>query len=180
MADITFDELDHALRQAQIPIAAAEAHGIICGSVCSGAPGGDWEALILGQAPITEDGDAGRLLRALHAQTRAWLDENEMGFQLYIPDDEHALAERAEAVADWCRGFMLGLAASGVRNLQQLPGNAQEVLHDFAAISELTVDTPADDEQERALAEIEEYMRVGTQLVYEELRPDTEASDSGG
>lgn len=171
MADISFEELDRALQEAETPITAAEVHGIMCGSLCVSAPEGGWETLILGRAAQTvSDSEAGRVLRAVYDQTQAWLDDNEMEFQLYVPDDERPLDERATAVADWCRGFMLGMAAGGVKSVEQLPENAQEVVRDFAAIAELTVDAPADEEQEQALTEIEEYMRVGAQLVYEELR----------
>lgn len=173
-ADVTFDELSSALRDAHSEVAAAEAHGIICGAVC--APTGTpdrWQPLIVG-APESDGNTVAELLNSVYRQTHASLDEESFGFALLIPDDSCALPERIEGLADWCRGFVLGLAAGGVEDIRRLPGDAPEVVSDFAAIAEMSADGESEDlQQERALAEIEEYVRVGVQVIYEELHPGT-------
>jgi uncharacterized protein YgfB (UPF0149 family) len=174
---ITFDELDSTLREAQAPIAsAAEAHGIICGALCAPAqPQHDrWQSLIFGSPSSigTDTVIVARALDALYEQTQARLNDESLSFNLFIPDDTHDLLSRTDALADWCRGFLFGLVTSGVKDIDRLPGSAPEILHDIQAISEVAVDEPGDvEEQEEALTELEEYVRMGVQLIYEELHP---------
>jgi len=89
-------------------------------------------------------------------------------FQLMLPDDESELSERVEALAHWCQGYMYGLAQGGVVKFDGLPGDCAEILQDF---SELTNARSEDDgdSAERDFFELSEYVRVGAQLLYEEL-----------
>lgn len=171
--DVTFDELNSALQEAQAPIAAAEAHGIICGTLC--APNGAvdrWQPLIFGGTP--DSLAASEMLNSLYERTRTGLDDEDFGFTLMTPDERYDLPARVDALADWCRGFVFGLVAGGVKDIQQLPGDTPEIVNDFVAISEMSADAETEGEQqEQALAEIEEYVRVGVQLIYEELHPGT-------
>lgn len=171
--DVTFDDLNSALQEAQTSVAAAEAHGIICGTLCapSAAPE-QWQPLILGG--VAEGGPVSEMLASLYRQTQAGLDDAGFGFTLIMPDERSDLATRIDGLADWCRGFVFGLVAGGVKDVQQLPGDAPEIVSDIVAISEMSADTDTEGEQEeQALAEIEEYVRVGVQLIYEELHPGT-------
>jgi hypothetical protein len=174
-ADVTFDELNSALQDAETPVAAAEAHGIICGALCAPIPAPDrWQALILTGAPAGDNAAISEMLTSLYQQTRAGLDDETFAFVLLTPDERYDLPARAEAVADWCRGFVFGLVAGGVKDIQQLPGDTAEIVNDFVAISEMSADPESEGEQqEQALAEIEEYVRVGVQLIYDELHPGT-------
>jgi len=55
---------------------------------------------------------------------------------------------------------------------QILGGDAGEIIRDITRISEAELDASlADEEEARALVEIVEYLRVGVQLVFEELQP---------
>ncbi len=171
--DITFDDLNSALQQAQTPVAAAEAHGIICGTLCApGAASNQWQPLILGGVP--EGGPVSEMLASLYRQTHAGLDDEEFDFSLIMPDEHSDLSARIDGLADWCRGFVFGLVAGGVKDVQELPGDAPEIVSDIVAISEMSAETETEGEQEeQALAEIEEYVRVGVQLIYEEMHPGT-------
>jgi hypothetical protein len=174
-ADITFDDLNSALQDAHAPIGAAEAHGIICGTLCAPTPGAAdrWQPLIFdgepaGSAAVSE------LLNSLYQQTSAGLGDEEFGFALMTPDERYDLTARVGGLAGWCRGFVFGLIAGGVKDIQQLPGDAPEIVNDLVAIAEISADAEAEGEQqEQALAEIEEYVRAGVQLIYEELHPGT-------
>ena len=171
-----YDEASRLLQEAGVFTGAAEAHGIITGVLC--APEGTrvaWEALILGR-------EAGRsrsappalsqLLAALHRSTYAHLSGVECNFAPLLPSDEHSLAEQIEGLTDWCRGYLLGLHAGGVKESQTLPGDAGDIVRDITRLSEAELDASlADEEEARALVEIVEYLRVGVQLVFEELQP---------
>jgi hypothetical protein len=88
-----------------------------------------------------------------------------------LPGDDYSLAKQIEGLTDWCRGYLLGLHAGGVRDARALSGDAREIVNDITRISEAEMDTArAGVEEERALSEIVEYVRVGVQLVFEELR----------
>lgn len=171
-----YDEADRLLREAGVPTGAAEVHGIITGVLC--APDGmrvAWQALILGR----EAGQAREtpaalvpLLTALHRATYAHLNGVECDFAPLLPGDDHSLAEQIEGLSDWCRGYLIGLSAGGVKSLETLAGDAGEIIRDITRISEAELDASlADEEEARALVEIVEYLRVGVQLVFEELQP---------
>lgn len=114
----------------------------------------------------------------LMEQSRRELDAG-MQFALLMPGDDEPTAERAESLADWARGFALALLRGGELKPESFSGDSAEVVQDLLKISEAE---PGEDpeEDERALVEIEEYIRVGVQLMFEELQPDAqEESDKG-
>lgn len=106
------------------------------------------------------------LLGRLFEDTREQLNDFGFGFQPLLPDDDQPLNERANALADWCRGFLLGFGYAGQES--QTPGACAEILRDFAEISRLDPDASGE-AAEVAYAELTEYVRVGVQLVRGEL-----------
>ncbi len=77
------------------------------------------------------------------------------------------------ALGEWCQGFLYGLGTGvAVPEASQLPGDAAEVLRDMTEITHVDVD-PADDAEsnEAAYAELVEFVRVGVQLLYDQLQP---------
>jgi len=171
-----YDDASRLLHEAGVPTGASEAHGIITGVLC--APQGTgvaWQALILGRNALPggeRPAELGRLLTALHGSTYAHLHGVDCDFTPLLPDDGHSLAEQLDGLTDWCRGYLFGLHAGGVEDAQALPGDAGEIVRDITRISEAELDTSlADEEEARALAEIVEYLRVGVQLIFEELQP---------
>jgi uncharacterized protein YgfB (UPF0149 family) len=172
----TYDDATRVLHEAGVPTGASEAHGIITGVLC--APNGArvaWQTLILGREakPGLETPAAlSQLLVVLHRYTYAHLSGVECDFAPLLPGDAHSLAEQIEGLSDWCRGYLYGLHAGGAQDAQALAGDAGEIVRDITRISEAQLDgTLADEEEARALAEIVEYLRVGVQLVFEELQP---------
>jgi uncharacterized protein YgfB (UPF0149 family) len=118
------------------------------------------------------------LMIRTHEEVRAALHGDSFEFGLLLPDDETAMTERAGALAQWCQGFALGLL-HGDLSLDELPDEAAEAARDIVEIAALDEDAEQDEDSERALTEIEQYLRVAVQLVYEELAAgcnDTEAS----
>jgi len=171
---IDYDRLQAALELAGLELRAAEVHGMVCGELCRAARLG-WDGAFLSRAGLPSDPEfgAGRgLLEAVEAlieASRRALDEG-MGFALLLPDADDPIEERTESLADWARGFSAVLLRGDDLSLDKLPENSAEVLEDLVKISEAQPGEQSEDD-ERALAEIEEYMRVGIQLVYEELHP---------
>ncbi len=115
-----YDELDALLRAAGASSSPSEAHGVLAGVLC--APGGAenaWRGLIL-----DDDAAPGALLDErltdLLAQTRSMLADTEFGFMPLLPDEAGSLAQQLDGLTDWCRGFLLGFSAGGVRELRAL------------------------------------------------------------
>jgi uncharacterized protein YgfB (UPF0149 family) len=170
-----YEDIERLLRESEVPTGACEAHGIITGVLC--APQGGrvpWPSLILGRhaTPAGEPPALMRALAALHAATGAQLNGVDFEFAPLLPGEAHRLAEQIEGLTDWCRGFLIGLHAGGVQDAQSLPGDAGEIARDIVRFSGAELDVTADEEEQaRALAEIVEYLRVGVQLLFEELQP---------
>jgi uncharacterized protein YgfB (UPF0149 family) len=152
---------------------AAEAHGLLSGMLCMDADvdcdlwlenlSGPEEELSLGSRDRA-------LLVQLFEKTRSQLDAFDFSFELFLPDDDFPLEERALALGEWCRGFLAGLgyAAKG----SDWPGECTEILQDFAEISRLDPAVSGED-AETAYAELAEYVRVGAQVVRSELQSGT-------
>lgn len=170
----SYDRLQATLELAGMELRASEVHGMVCGELCRAARLG-WDAgfsSLLG-LPDAESGAGRAVLEtadSLIEESRRALDGG-MSFALLLPDGDDPIEERTEALADWARGFSVALLRGDDLTLKDLPDNSAEVVKDLIKISEAQ---PAEqsEENERALTEIEEYMRVGIQLVYEELHPD--------
>jgi uncharacterized protein YgfB (UPF0149 family) len=148
----------------------AEAHGTLAGALC--ATGAyrleDWLADILPEGAAT--GDAAAQLRELYDETRAALTSTQMQFDLLMPDDEQPIELRTEALTLWCNGFVYGLGTSGAPDPELLPGDAGEIVRDLAQIMRAGVDEREGLEaNEAALAELVEFVRVGVQVVFEEM-----------
>lgn len=168
-----FRTLHGALHSVAAEKGASEAHGILCGMICT--PGdtdrAQWIAEVL--AGTRPKGEAARhclsVLAAEFDATRDEMQDAELGFQPLLPGDEAPLAERAAALGRWCDGFLLGLGLGGLKGSRALPREAAEVVRDFGEIGRIDSDTGAGDEGEAAYAELLEYVRVGALLVLEHV-----------
>ena len=63
--------------------------------------------------------------------------------------------------------FCTGTAFNSRLNEADLEPDALEALTDIARIAEVEPGADSAEEQEKALLELEEYLRVGTQLIFE-------------
>lgn len=176
----SYDQANAAMEGAGFDASAAEVHGTICGVVSS--PEGDkadWLAAVLGgdssdahnlPKPVSEQ------LLAMFQVSRKALNDESFSFSLLIPTgDDHSIVDRTEAVAAWCRGFLLGLSAGGLKEFASLPDAVREALEDLLDIAEVVAEDEEDEQQERALAELEEYVRAAVQLIFDERRHMTSA-----
>jgi uncharacterized protein YgfB (UPF0149 family) len=172
MYSVQFDELDRAFGQADAPVDPAEAHGSLCGALCA-VPGyrvQDWLDEVLPDAQRAAALRARNQLQIVFDETAQALGGGEMDFVPLLPDDESALDVRVEALAEWCAGFLYGLGVGKLPSLDTVPGEVGEVLRDFTEISKVAVGSDeTEDTNEAAYVELLEFVRAGTQLVYEEL-----------
>ena len=173
-----YDHIQQLLAQERSLAEAAEAHGTLAGCLCaaSGYTLEDWLREILPEGRAAPE--AAAALAELFTATAAALRQPDMEFELLLPADERPIDVRTAALAQWCQGFLYGLGAGAVPDASELPGDAGKVVRDFGEISRAGVDTMQDEESnEAAYTELVEFVRVGVQLLFEELaalrRPTT-------
>lgn len=120
-----------------MPVSPAELHGHLLGRVCAGAGFDEaaWQhaaAELLGGAP-------GERLKAalsgLLGMVRQDFSAGEVAVVMLLPDDETPLAQRTEALGQWCQGFLAGFGLTAREG--SLTGEAEEVLQDMAAIAQV-------------------------------------------
>ena len=129
----------------------------------------DWLAEILPEDSLANDTDP--VLQTLYNATVAALSGADMDFDLLIPGDDCPIEERTQALTLWCTGFLYGLGTSAA-DPQRLPGELGEIVRDLTEITRADVDASDSKEaNESALAELVEFVRVGVQLVFDELGP---------
>jgi hypothetical protein len=178
MMDIRFKDFEDVLAAAGSLADAAEAHGSLCGALCSMAPYKmqDWVNEILPDGASLSDESAAMIERVFTATTASF-GEQGMEFQPLLPDDEQPLNGRANALALWCTGFLYGLGTGQISDLEALNGDVGEIVRDFTEISRASGDAAEqDDSNEQAYAELVEFIRVAAQVVFEELLPLREQS----
>jgi len=142
-----------------------EVHGAVAGWLAGGgdaAPGWLGDVLADPELPKVVPGSA---LDVLAQATRSQLQDRELGFQLLLPDDDASLQVRSGALFEWCRHFLgaFGLAAGAQPPLSE---DSEEALQDLARLATATAEPEGDEEDEEALVEIEEFVRVAVLLLH--------------
>jgi len=156
-------------------VPAAEAHGCLCGALCASHDYsfGNWfEELTDDGVEATDATHAARdLMQVLYKETVRALRGDDMEFTPLLPDDDAPLSRRADALAQWCQGFLYGFGSAAGKQ-RQLPPDVDEVIRDLTQISRAGAGEgePTDDDEED-YAEIVEFVRVGVQSIHDELRP---------
>src|ERR1700683_2051979 len=173
MSDIRFKDFEDVLAAAGSLADAAEAHGSLCGALCSMSPYKMQDCV----NEILPDGaslsaESAAMLERVFTVTATSFGEQGMEFEPLLPDDEQPLNGRANALALWCTGFLYGLGAGQISDLEALNGDVGEIVRDFTEISRATGDdAEADESNEQAYAGLVEFIRAAAQVVFEELWP---------
>lgn len=181
-----YDQLASTLALAGVDVSVSEMHGIVCGTICNWTrTGREPELLALlssGSEAAPERLDALRTpLRQLFQAALRDLREHQPEFDLLLPAEDNRLSVRGAALAEWCQGFLLGLLHEQTLAIEALPGDAAEIARDMLSISELEEVVQDTSENEWNLAQVEEYVRMGVQLIFTELEDaaaDAQASEA--
>jgi uncharacterized protein YgfB (UPF0149 family) len=178
-APLTHEELSRVLASLRLGVGASELHGSLTGYLSAGgkAGAGEWPAALEidagDETPLSHEA-LGRLYR----DCRGALDDPDLGFEPLLPPEDAPLARRGDALVDWCRGFLGGVGLAG-SPMSLLSADANEVLADFGRIAASHFDYGDDEEDESALGEVLEFVRVGVLLLHTELaRPRRPARHS--
>ena len=158
--------IDAESRRLGLATSAHELHGALCGWLAGGgASERDWIARVFAD-PALPAPDAGSPLDVMREVAAAQLDDRSFEFELLLPDADAPLPERSGALFDWCRGFVgaFGLAGGGAPGT--LSPESQEALADLAKLAAAQPQEDGDEEDEEALVEIEEFVRVAALLLH--------------
>ncbi len=162
-------------------------HGLVCGLLCAKP---DLELLQLveilpkmGQGGVLETAIVDQLGEILQL-SRLQMGDDDLGLEVWLPDDETSLAIRTASLAEWCSGVLAGLSEFAGESLAKIYAessnkdsdnfDAAEALRDFTAISRI-MDEPIEGTEgdEEDFAQISEYCRISLLLFQEMLRgPD--------
>ncbi len=173
MSSIAYQSLVASLSSLGLDQEAAEYHGILCGMLCYRDDAPEDLGLAEQGRVLDIDSGPGGCLTDLRRESLQQLQEMNTEFSPLLPDDDEGLDERVEALALWCGGFIYGLATAPGFNLEGLSEDARELVSDFSELSRTALDATeaeSDEDNERDYAELVEYVRVGAQLIFLELR----------
>ena len=137
----------------------SELHGLLTGIVCvTQSPTREEWQQILATLNVPELNDLALSMLTDEAEDVSHaLSEDELDYLPLLPDDEHVLADRVQALADWCAGVVLGFGlASG--HIRQDEMELIEHLQDVAAVE--FEDSDNDEEGEDSYQELYEFVRL--------------------
>lgn len=181
---IDYDQIELALQTLEADIDASELHGTLCALLCADTAntGEKWYQSLIPDIEYPDElqNEATQILEFLRQQSQRELNDPTCDFQLLLPMDDSDITTRATALADWCQGFIMGLMMCGLKDFHKLPENSSEVCTDILEISRASSQytTEETEEDEAALEEIIEYVRVGVLLINEELNPDKKPANT--
>ncbi|NKB77860.1 MAG: UPF0149 family protein [Gammaproteobacteria bacterium] len=164
-------DLDDKLRASEWESGASEAHGLLCGLACLGIT--DQEIKNRMFLFRVSDPQTTLILEGLFNLALRDLSAEGFNFSLLLPGDSFPLTEQTEEMANWCQGFLQGFCHDGETIIQQ-SSTISEIINDVLNISNIEpgLSEQSDSESEKDLFEIQEYLKVSIQLIYDEINDD--------
>lgn len=168
-----FDTVANQFLQQGAYCSPAELHGNLCGQLAAGGRYEDeteWLQAACGLMDVGEftDPELIKSLVEIFEISSEQLSGSDFTFDLLMPDDDTVMNERAESLGNWCEGFLAGYAMAGGKVEGDLSDEAKETLRDLITISQIAADTDEEDSNEADFAEVYEYVRMSTLLIYAE------------
>nr|WP_237577618.1 UPF0149 family protein [Lysobacter dokdonensis] len=161
----SWSSVHDAIAAQRLGVSPAEMHGSLTGWFAGGgADSPDWLARVMADDALPQIAE-GTPLDALRVASTGQLDDRGFAFELLLPEADATLGERSGALFDWCRGF-LGAFGLAVGENPPLSEEGSEALADLAKLAAATPQDDGDEDDEEALAEIEEFVRVAVLLLH--------------
>ena len=155
-------------------ITPAELQGLLWGITVTGAKKQDFPELptILGEGEITAS--IQQAVDGLAEMIQKEFSDESITITLLLPTDDEQLADRLNAMIDWCDGFLSGFGL--IKQDKPLPKEILEILADVDAITQLQIEIKPEDEarSERDYMELTEFLKVVPLLVATELKSHLE------
>jgi|GEM_PF-346468 len=169
MTTFTYEAVDAVLTRAKLGISPDDLHGSVTGYLCAGGRGHAHELLT---ALALESEDAGAM-----GELQVLLDEMAAGISRDLRTGEPItplmpagpLGLRADAMVDWCRGFLGGVALTGELAEAAKASEVRELLDDFSQIAAMHLACNGDDGA--ALDDVLDFIRGGVKHLHAALVP---------
>lgn len=169
------NEVEALLENVALEKRASEWHGFLCGvlSVDIAYPlSTSIQTLLSNTAEVAIGNDLSGQFNEIYNTVRAQLTDSNLQFQLCLPEGEEVyLGQQVGALAEWCAGFLYGLANAGIQTKGSLSPDVEEILQDFGAIAQVDSAELANEEEELSFVELVEFVRVAVLLLAEEVQP---------
>lgn len=179
-----FTQIEATLDLAGIEeLTPSELHGTIVGAMANHMKSGNTPDLLKLIEPSADAND-GRftqltaMLYDIYRETSELLIETKDGFDLILPDEDESIDVRVEGIATWCKGYVLGLLYNNAFSIDQLPESGAEIVRDLMEIAEAAAGAGEENDEDWALAELHEYIKVGSQLVFEFIYAESSAKQA--
>ena len=170
-----FETLEQQFDAAKIDLSPAEAQGLLCGLLCHarGDVRGRWLDELL---PATSLNSVQTVLDELYSKTCEALNDQDFGFEPMLPNDRCSLSGRSQALSLWCQSFLYGLGLASKNVEKGVSSLGREALRDLTEITRMDTELMEEsDENEAALIELTEFLRMAVITIYEELAAQREA-----
>jgi len=172
-----YSEIKAMLERGGIVPEPAEVHGLLSALLCSHDDAQSvWLKELMPEFAADDllQAETKTLLEGLAGVVKVQLQGADFSYELLLPEDDEKMGQRLNGLGQWCQGFYLGLGIAGIKDLEQLPEDSREVVHDMTEIAQIDSyenDEAGDvsEEDENAYFELVEYLRVGVLLIFEEL-----------
>ncbi len=174
---VDFSALTGTLRTVRLGVGASDLHGSLSGYLCAGAKAdaAGWiGALQLGFD--TPDAAGNPVLQDLFHECSAQFPDDATEVEPLLPPPSASLPQRADALVEWCRGFLGGFGLGGSTQRGELSAQAKDILGDLATIAASRFDYEGGEADEESLAEVLDFVRLGTALLYREVSKRAQAS----
>jgi len=167
----------HALQQLLDKIetnaSPAAVHGLWCGRIAAGDQLRDqewWDYTLQVVGVQTVVGANMQIaFEAVANFAEANLQQENFSFEPWLPADSSNCDLRVTALSDWCRGFIEGLTSVLGHDLLDKPPEVTEMLQDLLAIGEVDSEVSGNEEDEKHLLELTEFVKVAALNLYHEL-----------
>jgi uncharacterized protein len=168
---VTHAQLGELLAVRQFGVGPSDLHGSLTGYLCGGgvADSRHWLAALELDPEGTATQSPDIVLTRLYEQCAAWFEDPQRSFEPLLPPGDASVDSRADALVEWCRGFLGGLGLAGVSPQNGLSSDGAEILRDFSTIAGTRFEYADGEEDASALNEVIEFIRVGVLLLHAEL-----------
>jgi len=169
------DQLEAMLGLAGLSCSASAAHGVLSGCLVAdpSLPATRLAKALGERHPASGHDEAAfhQAIEALRLDVLRALNDADLGFEPLLSGEED-LALRTRALSLWVDGFLGGLGQTPRLGGLKPSAEAAEILRDFAEMARIDPEPEDSEENEEALAELVEYLRVGVMLLSDELAPE--------
>lgn len=172
---LEFKSLSEEMESSGLDFRASEWHGFICGALAIDLTyplHTSVQTLSSSEMKVAISVELNEQMQSVCEVARSQMTDSNLEFELCLPDiDTYDLNSRVSELSAWCDGFLYGLANAGLQPSEHLSRDVQEILQDFARISQLSDITSGEEDDEVAYNEIVEFVRMASLLIAEEIQP---------